>query len=59
MRLLSAQLSVPDEKYGRKYDHHKCYDTGQQQNEPRFSDELFDFVVVDNRIIEFTKQNEI
>lgn len=56
MRFLGAQLPVPDEKYSRQQDDGQRYDTGQQQNEPKFGYELFDFLVIDYRVIGFPKQ---
>lgn len=56
MRFLSAQFPVPDEKYCRQQNDGQRYDAGQQQDEPKFGDELFDFLVVDYCVTGFPKQ---
>lgn len=56
MRFFSAQLPVPDEKYGRQQDDRQRYDAGQQQYEPKFGYKLFDFLVIDYRVVGFPKQ---
>lgn len=56
MRLLSVQLSVSHEQYGRQQYDYQSDDTGHQQDEPRFGHELFDFLVIDDRVVVFAKR---